>query len=208
MCFPRTTSDSRGLAERRLIDVIDCWEDPARRELLDKRIVLPTALFRLITNLSQTAVTGDRVMKYITAHWRGQLSLPMSYWVNGCVLTCLFVMFYIVVHDLVMPKPSDRMGMPLAILAIMFLNCPVLLTWQTMGLFRCARRRGGFWSVVAVLMFVAAWLQWAKVWGENLSPPAVVVRLVFLIAIFLIAFRRRPHPSDAASRPVERQAPA
>ena len=147
-------------------------------------------------------------MKYITAHWRGQLSLPMSYWVNGCVLTCLFVMFYIVVRDLVMPKPSDRMGMPLAILAIMFLNCPVLLTWQTMGLFRCARRRGGFWSVVAVLTFVAAWLQWAKVWSENLSPPAVVVRLVFLIAIFLIAFRRRPYPSDAASRPVERQAPA
>ena len=94
-------------------------------------------------------------MKYITAHWRGQLSLPMSYWVNGCVLTCLFVMFYIVVHDLVVPKPSDRMEMPLAILAIMFLNCPVLLTWQTMGLFRCARRRGGYWSVVAVLMFVA-----------------------------------------------------
>jgi hypothetical protein len=47
------------------------------------------------------------------------------------------------------------------------------------------------------------WLQWAKVWGENLSPPAVFVPLVFLIAIFLIAFRRRSHPSDAASRPVE-----
>jgi len=50
-------------------------------------------------------------------------------------------------------------------------------------------------------MFVAAWLQWAKLWGENLSPPAVVVPLGFLIAIFLIAFRRRPHPSDATSRP-------
>ena len=62
-------------------------------------------------------------MKYITAHWRGRLSLPMLYWENGCVLTCLFVMFYIVVHDLVVPKPSDRIEMPLAILAIMFLNC-------------------------------------------------------------------------------------
>jgi hypothetical protein len=41
----------------------------------------------------------------------------MSYWVNGCVL----------------PNPSDRMRIPLAILAIMFLHCPVLLTWQTMG---------------------------------------------------------------------------
>ena len=147
-------------------------------------------------------------MKYITAHWRGQLSLPMSYWVNGCVLTCLFVMFYIVVHDLVVPNPSERMGMPLAILAIMSLNCPVLLTWQTMGLFRCARRRGGFWATVAVLTCVAMWLQWAKVWGENLSPPAVFVPLVFLLAIFLLAFRRRSHRSDAASRPVEGPSPA
>jgi len=47
----------------------------------------------------------------------------MSYWVNGCVLMCLFVIFYIVVHDLVVPKPSDRIEMPLAILAIMVLNC-------------------------------------------------------------------------------------
>jgi hypothetical protein len=93
----------------------------------------------------------------------------MSYWANGCVLTCLFVMFYIMVHDLVMPKPSDRMEMPLAILAIMLLNCPVLLTWQTMGLFRCARRRGGFWSVVAVLMFVAAWPNGRKS-GARTSP--------------------------------------
>ena len=108
-------------------------------------------------------------MKYITAHWRGQLSLPTSYWVNGCLLTCLFVMFYIVVHDLVVPKPSGRMEMPLAILAVMFLNCPVPLTWQTMGLFRCARRRGGFWSVVAVLMFVAAWPNGRKS-GARTSP--------------------------------------
>jgi hypothetical protein len=85
--------------------------------VLDKCIVLPAALFRLRTNVSQTAVTGDSVMKYITAHWRGELSLPMSYWVNGCVLTCLFVMFYIVVHDLVVPNPGDRVGMPFAILA-------------------------------------------------------------------------------------------
>jgi len=49
---------------------------------------------------------------------------------------------------------------------------------------------------------------WAKVWGENLSPLAVFVPLVFLIAIFLIAFRRRSHPSDAPSRPVEGPSPA
>jgi len=114
----------------------------------------------------------------------------MSYWVNGCVL----------------PTPSDRMGD--APCDPRDLSCPVLLTWQTTALFRSARRRGGFWSTVAVLTCVAMWLQWAKVWGENLSPPAVVVPLGFLIAIFLIEFRQRPHPSYATSRPVEGPSPA
>jgi len=78
----------------------------------------------------------------------------MSYWVNGCVLA----------------NPSDRMGIPLAILAIMFLNCPVLLTWQTMGLFRRARRRGGFWSTVAVLTCVAMWLPMGESLGQEPLP--------------------------------------
>ena len=121
------------------------------------------------------------------------------------MLTCLFYTWSTTLSSQIQ---GDRMGMPLAILAIMFLNCPVLLTWQTMRLFRCARRRGGFWATVAVLTCVAIWLQWAKVWGENLSPLAVFVPLVFLIAIFLIAFRRRSRPGDAASRPVEGPSPA
>jgi hypothetical protein len=49
---------------------------------------------------------------------------------------------------------SERYRAPLAIgmLALVIVYLAVL-TWQTMGVFRCARRVGGFWSIVAIVVF-------------------------------------------------------
>lgn len=88
-------------------------------------------------------------MRYLTRHWRGELSLGISFWLNGL---CLLVAFAAVVNAAA-PHANRLPGAYNAAIfaAGIMLASTLLVLWQTIGIWRAASRhrattRRRFWS--------------------------------------------------------------
>jgi hypothetical protein len=117
-----------------------------------------------LDNQPATYVSGARIncANYILRHWQGDLSLWVSYWVNGW----LFGIGYLVGLFLITnyPSPSITYAIGLSIVIALGLAMHV---WQLIGLWRSARKhteRGGrtIWASLAQLSVILGWLGFAR----------------------------------------------
>ncbi|MBF6031496.1 hypothetical protein ICY20_27440 [Pseudomonas sp. P115] len=96
---------------------------------------------------------------YIIRHWRGELSLARSFWVNEVLLSLVFLLAMAPLYFLLLRHPPSPRG--LLIMAVLFLSFTLAVaTWQCVGVWRSASRhkqRGGkhVWvHLVRVLVIV------------------------------------------------------
>ncbi len=94
---------------------------------------------------------------YFIKHWRGELSLPVSYWVNG-FLTSIVTYTTIIGLGLVIGKSSSNYAY-LIFWATAITATTLLVIWQTVGTWRSADKhteKGGnnIWSTLAKLMVI------------------------------------------------------
>ena len=102
----------------------------------------------LIRDTSNKAVVVDSIdpqsaepkphpkINFVTKHWRGEYSLPRSFWVHGVLLGSLLM----VVSSLLLEETGLYTG---------WLVFIVIGGWQIGGVWRSAKRRGGFWAKAA-----------------------------------------------------------
>lgn len=85
-------------------------------------------------------INGDieRKGNYLSRHWRGQLSLPVAFWVNYIVLG---VIYFAIGKIMELNEVGDSAGIP-----FMLILLPIII-WQCVGTWRSAGHRGGFWGV-------------------------------------------------------------
>jgi hypothetical protein len=108
--------------------------------------------------VAEDSTTRAPRSNYFSRHWRGELSLPLSYWVNGALVTVLVVTAFSVLGESDYLKTSGPLGSGIWILAaLMFLWS--LTIWQLVGVWRSADNsasRGGSsaWASVAKVMVV------------------------------------------------------
>ncbi|MCA8838469.1 MAG: hypothetical protein K8963_11565 [Proteobacteria bacterium] len=89
------------------------------------------------------------VVNYVVRHWRGELSLAVSFWVNGILIGIVAI----VMHELLglvlrvnflSPQTPDVLSMNLGVAFALFLYETLLLLplmiWQTLGIWRAAGR--------------------------------------------------------------------
>jgi hypothetical protein len=100
---------------------------------------------------------------YLARHWRGELSLPVSYWLNG-VLGGIAIGVLIAAFGIVIARQDDAKPMLwLAALVAIWLCVLVFTAWQAVGVWRSATRykRGGrsFWGGAAKTMVVIGAVQ-------------------------------------------------
>lgn len=140
-----------------------------------------------------TASVGDtaapesspRSRSYIARHWRGELSLPLSYWVNGVALTLAYTF---VLQALLLAVPESKTYLPwstLLLLVLVYGSIMVVVCWQLVGNWRSAtsyRKRTGrsFWALAAKVAVVLNVLQFANVMVVRTLP---ALRESFLVAI-------------------------
>jgi hypothetical protein len=112
---------------------------------------------------------------YFSRHWRGDLSLAVSYWINGFLLNILvggatvaYVAYAESVADEGLIKAFILMNVFIAFLLIAY-------TWQFVGVWRAASnspKRGGsrLWAVLAQVLIVLGVLRFAGEFATEVAP--------------------------------------
>jgi hypothetical protein len=100
---------------------------------------------------------------YLVRQWRGEFSLPVSYWVNGALVTLAIIPLLTAINN---SKFSDRLGIYGTGLWILFVLgfVAALTVWQAIGTWRSSEKhvaRGGSagWAVTARVMIVLGTIQ-------------------------------------------------
>lgn len=110
---------------------------------------------------------------YVMRHWRGELSLPISYFVNGFLASIVAMAVTYAVGSVLSEHYSPWTGF-LGLSAIWGIII-ALTVWQTVGIWRSATRhpsRGGrpFWATAAKFMVIVGLIQTASVLSNNAVP--------------------------------------
>jgi hypothetical protein len=120
---------------------------------------------------------------YFTRHWRGELSLPVSYWVNGFGIG---VAYAFLIELLVLAMPKTYAPWPVFfLLCLVWSGIVVLGVWQFVGIWRSSNHhteRGGLrlWGVAAKVMVVIGAIQMV---GTIAGSGVPQIRETYLIAI-------------------------
>ena len=100
---------------------------------------------------------------YFARHWRGELSLPLSYWVNGTLCGVLSGLFIAGLGVLIYREGEARPLVWLISLTTVWFLIVVLAIWQVVGIWRSAThyQQNGrrFWGGVAKALMVLGGLQ-------------------------------------------------
>ncbi|WP_266183676.1 hypothetical protein [Dyella humicola] len=92
---------------------------------------------------------------YIAAHWRGELSLAESYWLNGVLLGVAMVILESALLAW-MKNSHPSLTSVLVIAAIYGAARLIMSVWQVVGILRSAALSGSRWAVVVNILMVLA----------------------------------------------------
>jgi hypothetical protein len=126
-------------------------------------------------NLAQLpALPAPQTGNYFARHWRGELSLPMSYWVNGVVLGIISSMATGALSIAVIVYGVEQPTLWLIALEASWLIVSLFVIWQVVGVWRAATRykQGGhsFWGGAAKAVAALAVLHLAYNWVFVAAP--------------------------------------
>lgn len=124
----------------------------------------PSEPFQKTIDINKKWINGS----YIARHWRGEIALPVSYWVNNFLLTLFLVMFVkaILLSESIVKTP--KLAMAICVM-LWFLSAAVTL-WQLVGTWRSATK------------YIA--LGKSKTWG-NLARIAIIIGFIRAIVDFI-----------------------
>jgi hypothetical protein len=104
---------------------------------------------------------GSRRRNYFARHWRGELSLPVSYWINGILAGIATVLVVGTINTSVDFKDDFQPGLALAAEILIWTATALIAIWRLVGIWRSAtnyqRALKIFWGAAAkVLVIVGA----------------------------------------------------
>jgi hypothetical protein len=96
---------------------------------------------------------ASRSRNYFARHWRGELSLPVSYWLNGILGALMVGVTVAVLAYTINRQGAAQPLLWLVSLIVTWLSAALLTVWLTVGVWRSATRyrQGGkrFWGAAA-----------------------------------------------------------
>lgn len=102
---------------------------------------------------SAAPLGGPRQRNYFQRHWRGELSLPVSYWLNGFIVGFPAALLIWLTGEAFAQITQDDVqpGLMLGVVIVLWACAGALTTWQQVGIWRSARSYKGprVWPVLA-----------------------------------------------------------
>jgi GYF domain 2 len=102
--------------------------------------------------------TKEPRRNYFARHWRGELSLPVSYWVNGILAGLAAVLIAAAINASVNFKDDFQPGLALAAEILIWATTSLIALWRLVGIWRSAtnyqRALKIFWGTVAKVLVV------------------------------------------------------
>jgi ATP-dependent protease ClpP protease subunit len=113
-----------------------------------------------------------RSNNYVVRHWRGELSLPVSYWVNGSLLGIVLLMLFLVIGELA--KEWTLRATAFVVLSMLALTIAVTV-WSIVGIMRSASehsKRGGDagWATAAQVFTMLGAVSFAVRLATDIGP--------------------------------------
>jgi hypothetical protein len=120
------------------------------------------------------ALPGPQTGNYFARHWRGELSLPMSYWVNGVVLGVISSMATGALTIAIIMYGPEQPTLWLIAAEVGWLVVSLFVMWQVVGIWRAATRykQSGhsFWGGAAKTVAALGVLHLAYNWVFVAAP--------------------------------------
>ena len=111
---------------------------------------------------------------YFIRHWRGELSLPVSYWVNGSILSIIITVLFTLLFEVI---DNTSQSLRLISFGSLFLTTFLVMfaIWSSVGIWRSSNQhesRGGLpvWGNLAKLMVVIGVLSWFVELSTSILP--------------------------------------
>lgn len=124
------------------------------------------------TSLPKAVPRGEHDANYFVRHWRGELSLPIAYWVNGTLVTIAAAVFALMVAEVDMTRqPQFGAVVYLMLVAVILVATP----WQLVGIWRSAdhhttRGGTGLWAGAAKVAVALGLLNTLSELGTTIIP--------------------------------------
>ncbi len=136
-----------------------------------------------VPTAANTAAPEQRRAGYIVRHWRGDLSLGISYWLNGVLLGNVVGLAVLGLNEAIATASSLRLIAAVCLSAIVF--ALIVHVWTIVGVWRSAgkhRARGGraFWAGAARVAVAVGAVVTALRLNAQLGPGASELRLIAL----------------------------
>lgn len=132
------------------------------------------------TAASTSAPTPIKVPNYLVRHWRGDLSLPVAYWINGSLIGVLMVMVAALLTELLEAVSLQKASIGAILLYLLII---VVTVWSLVGIWRSTLQhpsRGGSrgWATTAQVMLIIGGLSFAGTFTSNILPQLKVLTLI------------------------------
>jgi GYF domain 2 len=116
-----------------------------------------------------------RWKNYFARHWRGELSLPVSYWVNGFLGNVIAAIVVVLLSQGMDFKKEFRPEIALVVITAIWATILIVSVWQTVGVWRSATNYSNknirsYWGGVAKFMVCIAVLRLASQFGTAAVP--------------------------------------
>ena len=108
---------------------------------------------------TKTAENEQRKGLYLIRHWRGKLSLPVSFWLNDIALSVVMYLLTLFSAATLAARFHQQPSVAVVLIVGTFLISTCILVWSLIGFWRSARAYAGWrvWSILARVVTVA-WL--------------------------------------------------
>lgn len=116
--------------------------------------------------ISKSAHDKKSILSYFVKHWRGELSLGVSYWINNVLISTIIIGIITMTVEYI--DFTNNPVMPSILIILMWVTIILLTPWILVGLWKSASNHISqynkyFWPIIVKILAIIGWVQFVVI---------------------------------------------